>query len=120
MQKKPGGLLAARFHVVWSVEDGQQAIDSTLRLNPDVLVTDMSMPMLNGLQVASRLRDLGCPTKVIVVRIHHDDNFRKAAFLQGALGYVLKCRIDTDLIPAIEGAHEWTTTVQLASKGPSL
>ena len=97
-------LLGPQFDIVGSAADGQQAIDSTLKLRPDILVTDISMPIFNGLQVASHLRDLGCSTKLIFVTVHDDDDYRDAAFSIGAFGYVLKCRIDTDLIPAIEGA----------------
>ena len=104
MQGKLRTLLAARFEVVASASDGQQAIDFTLRHSPDILVTDISMPIFNGLQAASRLLDLGCLTKVIFVSAHDDNDFREAAHSLGAFGYVLKCRIDIDLMPAIESA----------------
>jgi DNA-binding NarL/FixJ family response regulator len=104
MNQKLEKLLGSHFDIVGSVADGQQAIDATIRLDPDVLVTDISMPIFNGLQVASRVRDLGCHAKLIFVTVHDDDDLREAAFSLGAFGYVLKARIDTDLIPAIEGA----------------
>ena|ERR1700757_4869355 len=104
MHQKLKKLLGSHFDVVASVTNGQQAIDSVLKLKPDILVTDISMPIFNGLQVASRLRDLGCSTKLIFATVHDDDDYRDAAFSLGAFGYVLKGRIDTDLILAIEGA----------------
>ena len=104
MQEKLRTLLAARFEVVASASNGQQAIDFVLRHTPDILVTDISMPIINGLQVAARLLDLGSLTKVILVSVHDDNDFREAASSLGIFAYVLKCRIDTDLIPAIEGA----------------
>jgi DNA-binding NarL/FixJ family response regulator len=90
MRKRVEALLGSEFDIVGSVADGQQAIDSSLCLNPDILVTDISMPIFNGLQVASRLRDAGCCAKVIFLTVHDDDDYRKAAFQTGAFGYVLK------------------------------
>ena len=104
MQEKLRTLLVAHFEVVASASDGQQAIDFALRHRPDILVTDISMPIVNGLQAASRLLDLGCLAKVIFVSAHDDNDFREAAKSLGAFGYILKCRIDTELIPAIKGA----------------
>lgn len=104
MQEKLRTLLVAHFEVVASASNGQQAIDLVSRHTPDILVTDISMPIINGLQVAARLLSLGCPTRVIFVSAHDDNDFREAASSLGAFAYVLKCRIDTDLIPAIEGA----------------
>lgn len=104
MQSRIEGLLGVEFDVVGSAADGQQAVNAVLELNPDVLLTDISMPVLNGIQVASRLRALGSCTKVIFVTVHDDDDYRETAFTMGALGYVLKARIDTDLVPAVHGA----------------
>jgi DNA-binding NarL/FixJ family response regulator len=104
MRRRLEEFLGARFQIVGTAADGQQAIESTLSLNPDILVTDISMPILNGMQVASRLRDLGSSTRVIFVTAHDDDDYREAAFSIGAFGYVLKARIDTHLIPTMEGA----------------
>jgi DNA-binding NarL/FixJ family response regulator len=110
MCKKVEKLLELRFEVIGSVADGQQAIESASSLNPDFLVSDISMPILNGIQMASQLRDLGCTTKVIFVTVHDDDDYRVAASSIGAAGYVLKARIDTDLIPAIEMVLRKTRT----------
>lgn len=104
MRDRFKGLLEADFDIVGLAADGKQAMNSVSGLKPDILVTDISMPILNGMQVASRLRASGNCTKVIFVTVHDDDDYREAAFSMGALGYVLKARIDTDLIPAIQGA----------------
>src|SRR5215475_11389319 len=66
MRDKVLRLLESDFEIVGAVTDGQQAIHSALRLNPDILVTDISMPLANGIQVASHLRHSGSTTKVIV------------------------------------------------------
>jgi DNA-binding NarL/FixJ family response regulator len=108
MHQRLAQLLGSHFALIASVTDGEQAIQASLQLKPDILVTDISMPVYNGLEVASRLRDLECPTKLIFVTVHDDDDYRDAASSLGAFGYVLKCRIDIDLIPAIECALEGT------------
>lgn len=104
MQEKIKALIGVGYDIVRSVVDGKQSLDAVLELTPDILVTDISMPLLNGIEVASRLRDLGSCTKVIFVTVHDDEEFLEAAFSLGALGYVLKARIDTDLILAMQAA----------------
>lgn len=97
-------LLQGNFDVIGMAQDGEQAIASAVNLNPEVLVLDISMPFLNGFQVVSRLRDSGCRAKVIFLTVHEDREYVDAAFSVGALGYVLKSRVASDLIPAIQGA----------------
>lgn len=104
MREKIKSLLSMDFDIAGSVGDGQLAIDAVLKLSPSILVTDISMPIFNGLQVASRLRRAGCLTKLIFVTVHDDEDYLEAAFSLGALGYVLKSKIDTDLIPAVLAA----------------
>lgn len=104
MREKIKSLLSKDFDIAGSVGDGQLAIDAVLKLSPSILVTDISMPIFNGLQVASRLRRVGCLTKLIFVTVHDDEDYLEAAFSLGALGYVLKSKIDTDLIPAVLAA----------------
>jgi DNA-binding NarL/FixJ family response regulator len=96
--------LGEQFDIVGTAENGQDAIDAVLRFDPDVLVIDISMPVLDGFQAASRIRDAGCKTKVIFVTVHQGADFVSAAFLSGASGYVTKSRLSTDLVPAIQDA----------------
>jgi DNA-binding NarL/FixJ family response regulator len=96
--------LGEQFEVVSAVGDGKQAVNAVLTLNPDVLVTDISMPILNGLQAAQQLQTAGCRTKVIFLTIYESRDFHHAAFSAGASGYVNKVRLSTDLIPAIHEA----------------
>ena len=99
-------LLRDDFDIVGFAYDGQQAIEAATTLNPDVLILDISMPLLNGIQVASRLRETGCKVKIIFFTVHEDEDYVEAAFSLGAVGYVLKSRLVTDLIPALEHALE--------------
>jgi DNA-binding NarL/FixJ family response regulator len=96
--------LGAEFQVVRSVGDGKQAVDAVHALNPDVLVIDISMPILNGLQAAKQLQMANCRAKVIFLTIYEGPDFLDAAFSAGASGYVTKARLSTDLIPALHEA----------------
>jgi len=96
--------LEESFEVIAAVEDGQQAVDAVHRLDPDVLVTDISMPILNGFQVTKDLQVPKCRTRIVFLTIHEDPDFVQAALNAGASGYVIKARLRTDLIPAIQEA----------------
>ena len=93
--------LAEEFEVVATAEDGNQAVAAVLALDPDVFVTDISMPLLDGLQVAKRLQAAHCRAKILFLTIHEDQDFVAAAFDAGASGYVTKSRLSADLVPAI-------------------
>ena len=115
MLEKVTQLLKDDFDVVGSAQNGQEAIEAAKTFNPDLLVLDISMPILNGIQVASRLRGSGCKAKVIFLTVHEDRDYVEAAFSAGALGYVLKSRVATDLIPAVQEAlqgHKFTSLFQ--------
>ncbi len=94
-------ILLEEFEVVGTAEDGNQAVDAVLGLDADVLVIDISMPVLNGLEAAKRLQKSNCRTRVVFLTIHEDPDFVAAAFAAGASAYVIKSRITADLIPAI-------------------
>jgi DNA-binding NarL/FixJ family response regulator len=69
------------------------------RVDPDALVIDISMPILNGLQAAKQLQTANCRTKIIFLGIYDGPDFRDAAFSAGAAGYITKARLSTDLTP---------------------
>ena len=96
--------LGEGFEVVGVAEDGKQAVNAVLTLNPDALVIDISMPVLNGLQAAEQLQAAGCRAKIIFLTIYEGRDFLDAAFCAGASGYVYKARLSADLIPAIHEA----------------
>jgi two-component system nitrate/nitrite response regulator NarL len=96
--------LGEEFEVLGTVGDGEQAVDAVLRLNPDALVIDISMPVLNAFQGARQLQTANCRTKIIFLSIYDSRDFVDAAFSAGASCYVNKGRLSTDLIPAIHAA----------------
>jgi DNA-binding NarL/FixJ family response regulator len=104
IRERIADLLRPNFDVVAFATDGQRAIDSALQLNPDIVLLDISMPVFNGLQVASHLQDQGSAAKIIFITVHRDPDLVEAAFLAGAVGYVFKSRIGAELIPAIQEA----------------
>jgi DNA-binding NarL/FixJ family response regulator len=101
--------LGDEFELVATAENGEEAVSAVLRLDPDVLVIDISMPVLNGLEAACSLRDTHCKAKIIFLTIHEDVDFVQAAFAAGARGYVTKARLSTDLVRAIHEAVQGRT-----------
>jgi DNA-binding NarL/FixJ family response regulator len=99
-------LLEDEFEVVGAVKSGERAIEAANRLAPDILLFDISMPVMNGLEAAFRLKDSGSKAKVIFLTVNEDPVIVEAALSLGALGYVLKQRLVSDLIPAIRHAIE--------------
>lgn len=97
-------VLGEEFKVLDSVQDGRQAVDVVLRMDPDILVLDVSMPVLDGFEAAQQLRRAKCRTKIIFLSIHEDPDFIAAASAVGASGYVIKRLLYTDLVPAIREA----------------
>jgi DNA-binding NarL/FixJ family response regulator len=73
-----------------------------LALGPDLVILDISLGDLTGFEVAKRLKDIGCPAKIIFLSVHEDIDFVNAAFELGACGYVFKSRITADLTKAID------------------
>jgi DNA-binding NarL/FixJ family response regulator len=106
-------LLDGEFSIVAAVEDGEQVVEAVQRLDPDLLVLDISMPVLSGLEAAARLKlkESACRAKLVFVTVHQDPDYVEAAFAVGALGYVLKSRLAVDLLPAIRAALEGRTFV---------
>jgi DNA-binding NarL/FixJ family response regulator len=95
------GELDPQFEIVGTAENGEAAINAIGRLDPDVLVIDISMPILDGIHAAARLRDAQCRTKIIFLTIHEQSDYVSAAFAAGATGYVTKLHVGSDLVPAI-------------------
>jgi DNA-binding NarL/FixJ family response regulator len=96
--------LGEQFEVVGAVGDGKQAVDAVLTLNPNALVIDISMPVLNGFQAAKQLQTADSRAKIIFLTVYEGQDVVDAAFCAGACGYVNKGRFSTDLIPAIHEA----------------
>lgn len=90
-----------RFEVLAAYTDGASVLDNYDHLKPDVVVLDISMGDLSGIDVARQLRDAGCDSKIIFLTVHEDFDFMNAAMGAGGSAYVVKSRLSTDLISAI-------------------
>lgn len=95
-------LLEEHGQVVGSVEDGRALLDEAKRLRPDIVVLDISMPKLNGLDAARRLRKIVPQARLIFVTVHADPDYVNQAFKAGASGYLLKRSAASELSQAIE------------------
>ncbi len=91
----------ADMEVIAETGDGEEAVRETVRLSPDVVVMDISMPTMNGLKATKRLRALGLPIKILMLTRHTDDGYLQQLLGAGANGYVLKQSAPTELINAI-------------------
>ena len=101
MLERVARLLETECDVVGTATDGQRALEATQDLKPDVLVLDISMPVMSGIETAHRLKEAGAKTSVVFLTVHDDPDFATAALEVGALGYVIKPRIASDLMIAI-------------------
>jgi DNA-binding NarL/FixJ family response regulator len=98
------GLLLPEFELVGIVTNGRDLVDGARRWKPDVIVADISMPLLNGIDAVERLRREGSQAKVIFLTMHADATYATRAFQAGASGYVLKHAASDELVLAIREA----------------
>jgi DNA-binding NarL/FixJ family response regulator len=94
-------LLQAHTQVVGAVEDGKAAVKAARQLHPDVVLLDISMPGMNGLEAARELRSAVPECKIVFLTMHADPLYAEEAFLAGGSGYVLKRSAATELVQAI-------------------
>jgi DNA-binding NarL/FixJ family response regulator len=94
-------LLASTFDVVATVYDGRSLIETAGRLQPDVILVDIGMPVLNGLEAAQRIKRTLPKVKVIYVTINHDPDLVAEALRRGASGYLPKTAAASELVAAI-------------------
>jgi DNA-binding NarL/FixJ family response regulator len=104
-------LLAQNFDVIAVVRDGRQLLTEAPQVQPDVIVLDVAMPLLNGLDAATRLRTLLPNTKLVFLTMHDDPNLAAAALEAGASAYVLKHAAFSELELAVSAALQGKTYV---------
>jgi DNA-binding NarL/FixJ family response regulator len=97
-------LLKEKFEIVAMVTDGQAAFDATLALAPDIVVLDISMPGLSGIDVARELKKRGNRAKIVFLTVHEDADILATCLAVGGLGYVVKVLMETDLVAAMHDA----------------
>jgi DNA-binding NarL/FixJ family response regulator len=109
------GILEDEFQIVGTADNGMRALQLTASLAPDIVVLDISMPEVNGIEAAWRLREECSLAKVVFLTAHNDPDLVEAAMSAGALGYVLKSHLATDLVSAI-----WQASVGKTFISPSI
>jgi DNA-binding NarL/FixJ family response regulator len=97
-------LLSHEFEIVGTVQDGRKLLAEAERLSPDVVVVDIAMPEMNGIEAARRLSKLMPATKVVFITQSIEPAYMRAAFAAGAMGYVAKQSASAELITAIHKA----------------
>src|SRR5262245_1159100 len=105
------GLLEPEFEVAGVAADGQELVAAAKKHCPDVIVADVAMPSLNGIDAAVQLRDLGVKAKVVFLTMHHDVAYARRAMEAGAAGFVLKHSVASELITAVREALHGRTYV---------
>ncbi|HEX9757503.1 MAG TPA: response regulator transcription factor [Nitrospiria bacterium] len=105
------GLLEPEMELVGTVEDGRALLSAVKHLNPDIVVVDISMPLLNGIDATEQIKKVNKKIKIIFLTMHPDVTYATRAFQVGASGYVLKHSAPSELITAIHEAQKGRTYV---------
>jgi len=100
MRRRAAAVLASGCTIVGAAHDGPSALRAAELLRPDVIVLDISMADMSGLEVAARLRRAGSNAVIVFLSIYADEEIVHAARLVGAAGFVLKPQLASDLLPA--------------------
>ena len=104
-------ILGETFDVVGTVFDGQALVEAAARLDPDVIVSDVSMPGINGLGALRTIKSTGCRSRFVFLTVHEDPDYAREAMSLGADAYVVKSRLASDLHAAIREAVAGRTFV---------
>jgi DNA-binding NarL/FixJ family response regulator len=94
------------LQVVGEASDGLEAVHKAKELHPHLIVLDLGLPKLNGIEAARRILEASSESKVLFVTQESSADVVQAALSSGALGYVLKTRAEIDLLPAVEAVLE--------------
>jgi DNA-binding NarL/FixJ family response regulator len=104
-------LLGGEFEIVGSVEDGRALVDQAAALHPDLIVADISIPQLNGIEAARQIKKTDKKIKIVFLTMHLDATYAANAFEAGASGFVLKHSAPSELSTALHQAMKGQTYV---------
>ena len=104
-------LLETEFEIVGSVQDGRSLVNQAALLHPDVIVADISMPQLNGIEAIRKIKKTDQNTKIVFLTMHMDITYATSAFEAGASGFVLKHSAPSELVTAIHEAMKGKTYI---------
>ena len=97
-------LVEGEFDVLQTFAEGQAIVDGARTAGADLLLLDITMPGISGIEAARQIRVADPAAKVVFLTVHADHDYLRSALAVGAVGYVLKNRLATDLIPALRAA----------------
>jgi DNA-binding NarL/FixJ family response regulator len=97
-------VLGGTYDIVGTVGDGLSLLESAARLDPDVIVLDITMPGIDGFGAARSLKRAGCRSRLVFLTVHEDPDFAREALLLGGDAYVVKSRLVSDLPSAMREA----------------
>jgi DNA-binding NarL/FixJ family response regulator len=104
-------MLAEHYEIAATVADGKALAEAAQALDPDLIISDIGMPMMNGFEAASKIRALGLKSKLIFLTVHSSPAYIRRARLLGVEGYVSKLRTMEQLLPAIASVLDGNTFV---------
>jgi DNA-binding NarL/FixJ family response regulator len=104
-------LLECEFEVIGGVGDGRELLSAASQHQPDVIVTDIAMPSLNGIEAAAQMRDMRVKAKVVFLTQHRDVAYARRAMEAGATGFVLKHSASSELLTAVREALQGRTYI---------
>jgi len=111
-------ILEAEFEVVATATDGQSALEAVRSCLPDLVVLDLEMPLLNGIDVTRELANHSPATRTVICSVETDPEIVETAVAAGAMGYVFKSRIETDLILAVRSVARGQVFVSSDGRPP--
>lgn len=103
-RKVVANLVGFAFEVIGAVDNGKALLEMGLKLQPDVIIADISMSIFSGIEAARQLKESGSRAQLVFLTVHSDPDFVNACLDAGARGYVVKIRMDTDLLHALREA----------------
>ena len=108
------------INIIGEAKDGEAAVEIIKKLSPDIVLLDINMPRLNGIEATRNIIQNNPQTRIVILSAYSDKTFVKAGFKAGISGYVLKSFISDDLIPALHAvmANELFLSTQIADALP--
>lgn len=99
----------ARFQIVGEAKDGRDAVNKVAELKPDIVIMDIAMPLLNGVEATRQIKKSNPQTRVIILSMHSHERFISELFTLGISGYLIKDSTGMDIVRAIEAAMKGDT-----------
>ena len=110
-------LLEREFEIVGAVGDGRALVEAEEKLHPNIGIIDISMPIMNGIEAAMKIRKSGSAMKIVFLTVNEDADFVNAALETGASAYVIKRNMMTDLVDALKETDAGRTFISPCCRG---